>query len=153
MLALAATLIDHEVSFTVLDDDKLSTTMQNITFGRPVSIEEADFIFLPGGCSAGKIRSAKQGYPEFPDLGATIIYQAKQLTDNHEQDCITLSGPGIEHTIKVSVQGVPKEELMYFTEINCQYPLGIDVLLIDQDNNVMALPRSVKIKEYCQYDT
>lgn len=147
ILAVAATLIDHEVGFCVYNDAKLTSQIKDMTQGRPVPLEKADFIFLPAGRSEGAIHGAKPGLPEFPDLGATIVYQAEQLTNAQQDRGICLTGPGIEQSINVSIQGVPKEELLYFTEINSQYPLGIDILLIDRDNRVMALPRSVRIRE------
>jgi alpha-D-ribose 1-methylphosphonate 5-triphosphate synthase subunit PhnH len=37
------------------------------------------------------------------------------------------------------------EELSSLSEINCQYPLGVDVIFIDSKNQVMAIPRSVQV--------
>lgn len=146
MLAIAATLVDHEVGFCALGDDKLSGKIEDLTHGRRVEFEQADFIFIPGGDSRGRVNRAKSGLPELPDMGATIIYQAEQLAVSGGEGTITLSGPGIEHTIQPSILGVPQEELLCLTEINSQYPLGIDVLLVDLENKIMAIPRSVQVQ-------
>jgi alpha-D-ribose 1-methylphosphonate 5-triphosphate synthase subunit PhnH len=144
MLAIAATLIDHEVDFCVLEDGQLAQNISDITQGGTTDIQEADFILVPGGDSRGRIREAKTGLPEFPDQGATIIYQAETLSADGDGS-IQLQGPGIKETSTPSITGVPMEELSSLSEINCQYPLGVDVIFIDSKNQVMAIPRSVQV--------
>jgi len=149
MEAIAATLLDNEVSFSVLDDDRCAEKIEEISLGRRVQCDRADFLFIPAGDSQGQVCQAKRGEPEYPDMGATIIYQVEQLAASSSEKQITLTGPGIEEAMHPSIVGIPLQELAHLAEINSEYPLGVDVLLVDHDNRVMAIPRSthVQLKE------
>lgn len=145
MVALAITLLDQEVSFCVIDDELLDSEIEEITLCKRKNIHDADFIFVPQGSSGGKIKQAKRGTLEYPDQGATVIYQVNQLVDSSNDQIIILSGPGIESTAEPLIDGIPLEEFHHLKEINTQYPLGIDVIIIDSMHRIMAIPRSIQI--------
>jgi len=148
LLAVAATLLDQEVGFCVLgdsDDLGIGQAIEEVTGGRSVNIASADFIFAPNGDSGGSIRHAQRGSQEYPDLGATIVYQVERLEEDGEPGSITLRGPGIEDRATPLIIGLDPEELFLIQEINNEYPLGVDVILIDRENKVMALPRSLRM--------
>lgn len=145
MLAVAATLLDQEVGFCVLGDSGLSQAIKEVTGGRCTPLETADFIFVTNGDSGGHIRHAKRGSQEYPDLGATIVYLVERLEGNAGHGAISLRGPGIEDRATPLIAGLGPQELSLVQEINYEYPLGIDLLLIDRENKIMALPRSLRI--------
>jgi alpha-D-ribose 1-methylphosphonate 5-triphosphate synthase subunit PhnH len=145
ILAVAATLLDQEVGFCVLGDPRLGGAIEELTGGRSVNIASADFIFAPNGDSGGLVRHAQRGSQEYPDLGATIVYQVERLEEDAEPGSITLRGPGIEDRATPLIIGLGPEELFFIQEINNEYPLGVDVFLIDRENKVMALPRSLRM--------
>jgi alpha-D-ribose 1-methylphosphonate 5-triphosphate synthase subunit PhnH len=151
LLAVAATLLDQEVGFCVLDDsdDKddsgMRQAIEEVTGGRSVNLANADFIFVANGDSRGLIRHAQRGSQDYPDLGATIIYQIERLEEDAGHGGISLRGPGIEDRATPLIIGLGPEELALIQEMNNEYPLGVDVLLIDRENKVMALPRSLRI--------
>lgn len=143
--AIAATLVDQEVGFHVVGDAELSRAIGEATGGRQTELEAADFIFVPKGRSRGQVARAKCGSQEFPDEGATIIYQVGELDEAEGGGDITLKGPGIKDVAKPFIAGLALEELRIFTELNAQYPLGVDFILVDTSNRIMALPRSLRI--------
>lgn len=143
--AVAATLIDQEVTFHVMDDDSLAGELMDATRGRYRALEQADFILSPSGTTKGFIAQAKRGTPEFPDQGATLIYQVKTLKEGGKDAPLLLRGPGIKEFSGLIVQGIDVDDLALLPEINEEYPLGVDLLLIDHHNRVAALPRSVSI--------
>jgi alpha-D-ribose 1-methylphosphonate 5-triphosphate synthase subunit PhnH len=145
ILAVAATLLDQEVGFCVLGDPRLRGAIEEVTGGRSVNLEAADFIFAPNGDSGGLVRHARRGSQEYPDLGATIVYQVERLGEDAGHGAITLRGPGIEDRATPLIIGLGQGELSLIQEINNEYPLGVDLLLIDRENKVMALPRSLRI--------
>lgn len=148
LLAVATTLLDQEVGFCVLGDlgnSEIRKAIEEGTGGRSVNLETADFIFVANGDSAGRIRQAQRGSQEYPDLGATIVYQVERLEEDAGHGAISLRGPGIEDRATPLIIGLGPEELSLVQEINNEYPLGVDLLLIDRENKVMALPRSLRI--------
>lgn len=146
LAAIAATLVDNEVQFCVLDDDRTAERIEEVSHGKKAACDRADFIFVPDGDSCGMIRQAKRGLPEYPDMGATVIYQADLLVASSHKKDISMKGPGIKDEVYPVISGIPGNELAALNEINSEYPLGIDVFIVDRDNRVMAIPRSVKVE-------
>ena len=145
LVAVAATLLDQEVTFTVLDDDELSTAVRQKTDARPVEVAEADFVFVVSGSSGGQIADAQRGTHMYPDTGATILYQVEHLAEQSSESTIDLTGPGIADVNSPLIQGLDIGDLELLGMINQDYPLGIDIILLDRDNRVMALPRSTQV--------
>lgn len=143
--AIAATLIDQEVAFYVINDETLARELRDATRGRYRQLEDADFIISPTGTTKGLITQAKRGTPEFPDQGATLIYQVEELIEGGDDAPLLLRGPGIKETSGLVVFGIDLDELQMLQVVNDQYPLGVDLLLVDQQSQVAALPRTVSL--------
>ena len=145
LVAVAATLLDQEVTFAVLDDDELSAAVRRKTDARQVELPEADFVFVVSGSSGGQIADAQRGSHMYPDSGATILYQVEHLAEQSSESTVDLTGPGIADVNSPLIHGLDTGELELLGTINQDYPLGIDIILVDWDNRVMALPRSTQV--------
>jgi alpha-D-ribose 1-methylphosphonate 5-triphosphate synthase subunit PhnH len=53
-----------------------------------------------------------------------------------------LSGPGIDGTIELAVDGLGHDVFDAIVEANRQFPAGIDVWLVAGDGAIAGLPRS-----------
>jgi alpha-D-ribose 1-methylphosphonate 5-triphosphate synthase subunit PhnH len=149
LIPILLTLLDHEVGFCVIGPEKedVETTVSELT-GCPVNdLTEADFIIVLGEESHGEILKAKRGTLEYPDTGATVIYRVESLDDRDNGKRVALlKGPGIKNDIAPVVRGLGRDELLYLKEINSEYPLGIDSIIIDGANRIMCIPRSARIE-------
>ncbi len=145
MLAAAVALLDQEVSYAVLDDHQLDQAIRHETDARPASVAEADFIFITGGSSNGRLDQIQRGTHLYPDAGATVIYQAEHLAEAAPESTCQLSGPGIAEVACPLITGVDTGDLEALARINQDYPLGIDMIFIDTGHRVMAIPRSTKV--------
>lgn len=76
------------------------------------------------------------GTPQYPDRSATLIVE----TPNLEAEGATLSGPGIETSVKMSL---PETEA--FVANHALYPLGLD-FIFTSGSQVAALPRTTKVR-------
>ena len=105
--------------------------------------EQADFVVVSGGNSNGMITRAQRGSLEYPHEGATFIY----LIENLFPGCtVTLSGPGISAAISLGIDGLALGELALIRETNREYPLGVDVILLDSKGRCACIPRSTTIE-------
>lgn len=145
LMAATATLIDQEVSFHVVEDESLARSISHTTHGRVLPAEQADFILMPAGTSKGLIKRVRRGRAEYPDQGATLIYQVELLKEGRSDSYLQLTGPGIKETAQLTIEGVDLDDLLQLSAVNSQYPLGVDVLLTDRHNQVAAIPRSVAV--------
>lgn len=141
-------LMDNEVSFFVIDDD--GDAVLNAVFRQtgscPATIEEADFVIACRGSSKGLLSGLKRGTLEYPDTGATVVYLVDDI-NIEGGGRFTLSGPGINGTIRPSFTGLDDAELVQLREVNNEFPLGIDALFLDRAGKITGIPRSTRIGE------
>lgn len=122
-IAIGATLLDKEVNFFVERDNTLEKALKDISLSKAVSLEEADFIFVPSSVNYASLEKifevAKKGSFEDPHKSATIIIGAWS-------------------------EDVPKKCCELLGNLNLEYPLGIDMIFVFEDGNSCAVPRLIK---------
>jgi alpha-D-ribose 1-methylphosphonate 5-triphosphate synthase subunit PhnH len=143
LLALALALLDAETSFAVApDEEDAASFIARMTYARRVALPEADFVFVTGGERdlARAIGEAREGTLIDPHLGATIVARVDALGSG---PAVGLSGPGIESRTELragsSASWLAARELK-----NREYPLGVDLFLVDGAGALAALPRTTR---------
>lgn len=148
LMAVIRILVDQEVSFCVVGEDTgLLQAIHEATRSPFAEIGEADFVIVPEGGSFGEVHKAKRGTPEYPDLGATIIYKVGTLGgEGNGRPHVELTGPGIEAEIRPAIEGIILGEFVDLAEVNAEFPLGVDCIFVDNAYRIMAIPRSIRIQ-------
>ncbi len=145
--AVLYTLLDHEVSFTVIGpgaSEEFIHRIYQMTKSPYSGIDEADYVVVCGGSSGDMLAHVRRGELEFPDRGATVFYEVGELGGNQGSK-IQLMGPGVIDLIELNVFGIDNNDLSMINEINTEYPLGIDIIFIDRSMNIASIPRSSRI--------
>lgn len=145
------TLLDREVTFTVVggDTQKIKELFIAYTMATSASLQTADYVFITKQASEEQISSVfqnvKTGTLINPQQSATIILEAEYLSSAGN---LVLTGPGIEAVEEVSI-GNYDHWLEARNNVNSEYPLGVDMILLDELAHVMCLPRTTvtKIRE------
>lgn len=149
LFMILETLLDQEATHCIIHGDKGSLLSQRLfasTGSRQVASEEADFIIAPDGHTGGTIERAKLGSLEYPERSATVVYCVTAL---HSEKPVplrcSLTGPGIADRCALpAMDGFEYGELLQWSRINQQFPLGIDAIFVDSEGRLMALPRSTQ---------
>lgn len=141
------TLLDGEVSYHILgDDQEVNQELQFRTMAQTAEVETADYIVVPlkqTAQLADAIHQSKKGTASDPNLSATFIIEC---VDIQADGRLSWSGPGIQSTISMDI--VDSEQwLASRAEAVSDFPLGIDILLVGKDGNIVGLPRSTKVEE------
>ncbi|MHB8171756.1 MAG: phosphonate C-P lyase system protein PhnH [Thermincolia bacterium] len=125
----------------------------------------ADFLFGWGYDVTLPLANLKRGLPAYPEQGATAVIQVTELTQGkssgrHDEPVVqvtglthgqppnesvvamTLEGPGILGQSNLWVTGLLPKHLSVWQEVNGEFPLGIDVLLVTPGGQVAGIPRS-----------
>jgi len=145
--AVLRALLDHEVSFGVVGGSEEEAYRIRLSTGAsPVSPGEADFVLVRGGDSKGEVAKMRRGTLEEPHLGATAIYAVERLSVRGSVTLV-LSGPGVSGTRTLGAEGLASSELVHLRESRADYPMGVDVYLVDRAGLVAALPRSTEVVE------
>lgn len=77
-----------------------------------------------------------------PHKAATMIIEADSVSNDR---ALTLSGPGIETECYINVKTAIDAWVDLRAEKNSEYPLGIDLIFVDRDDNILCLPRTTQI--------
>jgi alpha-D-ribose 1-methylphosphonate 5-triphosphate synthase subunit PhnH len=171
LLAVAEALVDHEVTFAVLlQGGELTEQILRSTGSRVAPVEQADYVFCDAPSLAEALRWSKEGTPEFPDEGATVVCSVRSLTGGQTgmgadgprgmradgqtgmgadawRGSLALTGPGIRDIARIAVDGLSAEARMVFAERNQAAPLGLDLVLVDPEGTVVSLSRYTRILE------
>ncbi|TVX82690.1 phosphonate C-P lyase system protein PhnH [Peribacillus simplex] len=148
-ILLARTVLDPEVTFKVIskEEEAVSRKINQLTYSKPVDLPEADFIFILHDASEEQMKEAlnkaKVGNLLNPHESAMIILEVPDVTKG---DSMILSGPGIQQESFISLPNV-SAWLGVRNEKNREFPLGIDMYFVDQQDRLIALPRTTQIKE------
>ncbi len=147
---IALALLNTDASFLSVNENQQEITeyIALNTAAQPSSIGEADFIFTNGLQDAELIYAAKIGTLPYPENSATFVIDTEQIAKENFEGAlqITLSGPGIETTDVVFVKGLNAALLDAVKEQNLEFPLGVDLILTDDNNNLLCIPRSNQFK-------
>ncbi|PAQ15778.1 phosphonate C-P lyase system protein PhnH [Bacillaceae bacterium SAOS 7] len=146
-LALAKTLIDTEVTYYLpVAHAELNQLFYQHTHAKQAELREADFLFILRQGNDGELResllNAKRGTLTDPHQSATIIVEVDQLFSKGD---LLLSGPGIETEVEIAIHG-SEEWLEVRAEVNSEYPLGIDLIFIDANQQIVCIPRTTQMK-------
>lgn len=143
LLVLQA-LLDHEVTFHVLGDQTMPhDQLLRRTGARSAPLDRADFVLARGGGAVAAVEEAREGGFEEPERSATVVLLAASLCGDGV--ALTLSGPGIESTSMLAVEGLPAEAFEALRRRTVTFPEGVDAILVDTAGRVAALPRSTRI--------
>ncbi len=151
-MAIAECLMDHEVSFNVAGQGaskECFSLIMETTGAQPAAMEAADFLFLFGAGGDEALHQAKRGTAACPDASATLIYSmdSRQTPDN-ERLHIRLKGPGIAAPdgIAPEMSGLDLDAIHQLSQINRDYPKGVDAIFVQTTGELICLPRSTRIE-------
>jgi alpha-D-ribose 1-methylphosphonate 5-triphosphate synthase subunit PhnH len=148
-LVMVLMLFDTEVKFKVCSkrEAEIAKLINQLTYAKAAEVENADYILVLNDAEPQELEEAlRMAYPGDlldPHQAATIIVEADSM--NNEQD-LTLTGPGIEKECSINVK-TSGRWVDLRTEKNSEYPLGIDLIFTDRDDNILCLPRTTQIRK------
>lgn len=147
LLLLALTLFDQEVSFKVFSNqaDTVSKAINQLTYAKPTETKNADYLLILQDAENGSLEeaiiNAKPGTLKNPHSSATVIVEVDSVTSG---EALLLKGPGI-HTTELVHLDINENWVESRQEKNKEYPLGIDLIFIDQNHQLLSLPRTTQI--------
>lgn len=147
-MGVLASLLDCEVSLADVHD-QLDKNQWTLLQASQMSAEHADYILCDG--LQPLTEQPKLGSLGCPDFSATIIIKVQKLeyaqdssaAKNATQQHITLTGPGIESSQSLLIDGLLNDYLVQRDNQCSAFPLGIDIIFTD-GYQFSALPRTSK---------
>lgn len=114
------------------------------TGSRFVALTVADFIFISGLHDESIITKVKTGSLPYPEESATIVIDVSEISEMAIECSVhlTLKGPGVKTEKDIYITGINQGILELTKEQNSEFPLGIDLMLTDNNGRLVCIPRS-----------
>ena len=146
--------VDQAVTFCVADSETDATTayLTSETHARRAPLRDADFVVVPARADAQTAREAVaeacRGTLTSPEKGATVLMGCARLAAVPEDGqvaepavhVVALRGPGVERENRFAVDRA--DWLRARDARGDEFPCGIEIVLVDPDGRVVAVPRS-----------
>jgi alpha-D-ribose 1-methylphosphonate 5-triphosphate synthase subunit PhnH len=87
----------------------------------------------------------RTGSFDYPDDAATLIVQVPSLDQAEGDLTLSLEGPGVPGRRLLKLGGIDAGFFAAREQANRHYPIGIDLILIDQEGRIAGLPRTTQI--------
>ena len=140
-LAIAMTLLDNEVSFNTCENEELSDNIRSLTLSSRDSLPHADFVFVSDASHLENvIQNAKCGSLADPHNAAAVIVRI----DETQNDIDSFSGPGIQKQLTTQINAIVNKAIFLRDNMFFEFPQGIDLFFVDLDDNLFAIPRTLK---------
>lgn len=133
-------LIDDAVTFYT-EDQEIREICRRLG-AKEAPLSSADFVISTRSLG-DRIRELKRGLPEYPERGATLIRVVESLERGIG---VRLRGPGVKGEVTILIEGMHRDEFKALSEVNKLYPLGVDLIVVDRDCRLIAIPRSVRVE-------
>lgn len=141
--ALAATLLDGEVTYYTNGSEESKQDIEFLTGADSSEVDKADFLFLQEYAEPdGMIPTVKCGTFESPHDSATIVIKAGDEPDTK----------AVFHGVGVPPEGrevmLSKREIEWIEKrklVEWEYPCGIDLIFIRNDGTLFAVGRKAGI--------
>lgn len=142
-LLTAMTLFDNEISF-MTPDERMDKELKVLTGAASIDdMSETDFIVVKGSDLKGEyFTETAHGVLISPEKSVTLIIEVDSLTSG---ESYTFTGPGIKDETKVKL-ALGHEWMALRNEACKEFPLGLDIILTDKENQAMMIPRTTKVE-------
>ncbi|MGO1923707.1 MAG: phosphonate C-P lyase system protein PhnH [Jeotgalicoccus sp.] len=142
-LLISMTLFDNEISF-FSRDKTMRKELKVLTGGIPnKDYTTADFIISKeSDLTEEYFTEVMHGILISPEKSATLIIEADSIGEGNEY---SLSGPGIKNTADVKMS-LDHRWIELRNDMCKEFPLGIELILTDKNNNVVIIPRTSKVE-------
>jgi alpha-D-ribose 1-methylphosphonate 5-triphosphate synthase subunit PhnH len=153
-LVLPLALADVEVPVAVVSGDPDSPwpgLVRDATGAPMVELDRAAQIVLLDGFGPNHLLAARRGTNEEPDRGARLAIACRGLRPvpaegrGGAQMTIELTGPGIDGSRRLGIDGLDTTIVEAIAEANQAYPAGIDCWFMSPLGDLAAIPRSSEI--------
>lgn len=156
---LACLFIDQAVTFCVADSevDAAAAYLTSETHAHRVPLSDADFVVIPTRADAQMaceaVAEACRGTLISPEKGATVLMGCARLADVPENGevaepavhVVALRGPGVERENRFAVDRI--DWVRARNERGDEFPCGIELVLVDPEGRIVAVPRSSQVGE------
>lgn len=141
--------VDQAVTFAYMGDAVRERAIASETRSRAAGVSQASFVIV--GADAGEtsveyaVERASRGNLISPEKGATVLLGCDALSQEPDKGLFgfSVSGPGVADTNRFFCDS--DAWLRARAARLDEYPCGIEIVLVDPNGNVVAIPRTSNV--------
>lgn len=154
-------IVDVETRFAVID--KISTAhnwgalIGSATGAPPASLAESSWVVALSEPTRDNMEDLPRGSALAPERGCGLVVACALLSEGfdhgdatQESTSIALTGPGVDGQKIVTISGISNYFFESLCDLNGSFPAGVDVWMVDQSGQILALSRSTQISILAQ---
>lgn len=145
-IAVAATLIDNETSFSVVGDAPLPGLVRQFTYGQQETLDQSSFVFVLVRCDADQIVSILSTVPEgtmAEPHGSGVVFVRVESFD--AMPGVAIRGPGVNGELSAPLTDYATRWLKLRRDAAHEYPCGVDIAFITDGGQIVAAPRLIQL--------
>ena len=144
-LAALYALCDFATPVWLAEDNPALASALRFHTGAPLAHTpaQATFAWVANADALPPLDQFALGEQETPEYSATLLIQVDSLSSGTK---LRLSGPGIEHTETLALQGLPAGFWRQRAELAPLFPCGVDLYLVCGDA-LVGIPRTTRVEE------
>jgi alpha-D-ribose 1-methylphosphonate 5-triphosphate synthase subunit PhnH len=108
----------------------------------PVPAACAELLVVGGTSSGGALGCVHRGDEDRPEAGGTAVYA---VSEGRAVQRVRLRGPGVPGTLDTDLL-LDAAELTDRDAACAAWPMGVDLLVVDPEGRVTALPRTTRVE-------
>jgi len=164
-------IVDVETRFAVIDNtdgtqakSAANSTSHNwseligsATGAPPASLTESSWVVAFSEPTRDNMEDLPRGSALAPERGCGLVVACALLSEGfdhgdatQESTLIALTGPGVDGQKIVTISGISNFFFESLCDLNGSFPAGVDVWMVDQGGQIMALSRSTRISILAQ---
>jgi len=149
-------IVDVETRFAVIDNISTSLNWTELigsaTGAPPASLAESSWVVDFSDPTRDNMEDLPRGSALAPERGCGLVVACALLSEGfdhgdatQESTSIALTGPGVDGQKIVTISGISNYFFESLCDLNGSFPAGVDVWMVDQSGQILALSRSTQI--------
>ena len=154
-------IVDVETRFAVIDNistaHNWSALIGSATGAPPASLAESSWVVALSEPTRDNMEDLPRGSALAPERGCGLVVGCALLSEGfdhsdstQESISIALTGPGVDGQKIVTISGISNYFFESLCDLNGSFPAGVDVWMVDQSGQILALSRSTQISILAQ---
>ena len=154
-------IVDVETRFAVIDNISTSLNWTELigsaTGAPPASLAESSWVVAFSEPTRDNMEDLPRGSALAPERGCGLVVACALLSEGfdhgdatQESTSIALTGPGVDGQKIVTISGISNYFFESLCDLNGSFPAGVDVWMVDQSGQILALSRSTQISILAQ---
>ena len=154
-------IVDVETRFAVIDNISTSLNLTELigsaTGAPPASLAESSWVVALSEPTRDNMEDLPRGSALAPERGCGLVVGCASLSEGFDQGdatqestSIALTGPGVDGQKIVTISGISNYFFESLCDLNGSFPAGVDVWMVDQSGQILALSRSTQISILAQ---